>query len=170
MKYKVISIFVMMFTLLLPVSAFSQEAGGGIDQKVGEIFSTVFGPFVSFIFYSVSINGVSFPLIVAWLIICAFILTVYMGFVQFTGIRHSIDLLRGVYSNPDDAGEVSHFQALATALSGTVGLGNIAGVAVAVSLGGPGATFWMIVAGLAGMASKFTECTLGVKYREEFPD
>ena len=170
MKYKVISIFVMMFTLLSPVSAFSQEAGGGIDQKVGEIFSTVFGPFVSFIFYSVSINGVSFPLIVAWLIICAFILTVYMGFVQFTGIRHSIDLLRGVYSNPDDAGEVSHFQALATALSGTVGLGNIAGVAVAVSLGGPGATFWMIVAGLAGMASKFTECTLGVKYREEFPD
>jgi AGCS family alanine or glycine:cation symporter len=93
-----------------------------------------------------------------------------MGFIQFTGIRHSIDLLRGVYSNPEDAGEVSHFQALATALSGTVGLGNIAGVAVAVSLGGPGATFWMIVAGLAGMASKFTECTLGVKYREEFPD
>ena len=170
MKYKVISIFVMMFSLLSPVLAFSQEAGGGIDQKVGEIFSIVFGPFVSFIFYSVSINGVSFPLIVAWLILCALILTVYMGFVQFTGIRHSIDLLRGVYSNPEDAGEVSHFQALATALSGTVGLGNIAGVAVAVSLGGPGATFWMIVAGLAGMASKFTECTLGVKYREEFPD
>jgi alanine or glycine:cation symporter, AGCS family len=118
----------------------------------------------------VSINGVSFPLIVGWLIICAFILTVYMGFIQFTGIRHSIDLLRGVYSNPEDAGEVSHFQALATALSGTVGLGNIAGVAVAVSLGGPGATFWMIVAGFAGMASKFTECTLGVKYRDEFPD
>ena len=170
MKYKAISIFVTVFTIFAPVSVFSQEAGGGIDQKVNEIFNTVFGPFVSFIFYSVSINGVSFPLIVGWLIICAFILTVYMGFIQFTGIRHSIDLLRGVYSNPEDAGEVSHFQALATALSGTVGLGNIAGVAVAVSLGGPGATFWMIVAGFAGMASKFTECTLGVKYRDEFPD
>jgi AGCS family alanine or glycine:cation symporter len=93
-----------------------------------------------------------------------------MGFIQFTGVKHSIDLLRGVYSNPEDAGEVSHFQALATALSGTVGLGNIAGVAVAVSLGGPGATFWMIAAGLCGMAAKFTECSLGVKYREEFPD
>ncbi|MEJ2285716.1 MAG: alanine:cation symporter family protein [Desulfobacterales bacterium] len=169
MKHKAISIIVAVFAILTPVSVFSQEAGG-IDQKVNEIFNTVFGPFVSFIFYSVSINGVSFPLIVGWLIICAFILTVYMGFIQFTGIRHSIDLLRGVYSNPEDAGEVSHFQALATALSGTVGLGNIAGVAVAVSLGGPGATFWMIVAGFAGMASKFTECTLGVKYRDEFPD
>ncbi|WP_296996205.1 alanine/glycine:cation symporter family protein, partial [Thalassospira sp. UBA848] len=74
------------------------------------------------------------------------------------------------YSHPEDAGEVSHFQALATALSGTVGLGNIAGVAVAVSIGGPGATFWMILAGLLGMASKFTECTLGVKYRNEYED
>ena len=74
------------------------------------------------------------------------------------------------YSDPNDAGEVSHFQALATALSGTVGLGNIAGVAVAVGIGGPGATFWMILAGLLGMASKFTECTLGVKYRNEYED
>ena len=155
---------------LMPMVAFAQESGGGIDQIVNKIFGTVLGPFVSFIFYSVTINGVSFPLIVAWLVICAVVLTVYMGFVQFTGVKHSIDLLRGIYSNPEDAGEVSHFQALATALSGTVGLGNIAGVAVAVSLGGPGATFWMIVAGLCGMAAKFTECTLGVKYREEFPD
>ena len=72
--------------------------------------------------------------------------------------------------DPKDAGEVSHFQALATALSGTVGLGNIAGVAVAVSIGGAGATFWMILAGILGMATKFTECTLGVKYRNEYPD
>jgi hypothetical protein len=83
---------------------------------------------------------------------------------------HAIALVKGKYSDPNDAGEVSHFQALATALSGTVGLGNIAGVAVAVSIGGPGATFWMILAGLMGMASKFTECTLGVKYRNEYPD
>lgn len=161
---------VLLLLALLPMAAFAQEAGGGIDQVVNKIFGTVLGPFVSFIFYSVTINGVSFPLIVAWLVICAVVLTIHMGFIQFTGVKHSIDLLRGVYSNPEDAGEVSHFQALATALSGTVGLGNIAGVAVAVSLGGPGATFWMIVAGLCGMAAKFTECTLGVKYREEFPD
>ena len=156
--------------LLMPLSALAQEPGSGIDQLVNNFFGKVFGPFVSFIFYSVTVNGVSFPLIVAWLIIASIVLTVYMGFIQFTGVKHSIDLVRGVYSNPDDAGEVSHFQALATALSGTVGLGNIAGVAVAVSLGGPGATFWMIAAGLCGMAAKFTECSLGVKYREEFPD
>ncbi|MEM7238577.1 MAG: alanine/glycine:cation symporter family protein, partial [Pseudomonadota bacterium] len=88
--------------------------------------------------------------------------------VQFRYFGHAISLVKGDYSDPSDAGEVSHFQALATALSGTVGLGNIAGVAVAVGIGGPGATFWMIVAGLLGMASKFTECTLGVKYRNEY--
>jgi AGCS family alanine or glycine:cation symporter len=85
-------------------------------------------------------------------------------------LPHAISLVSGDYSDPKDAGEVSHFQALATALSGTVGLGNIAGVAVAVGIGGPGATFWMILAGLMGMASKFTECTLGVKYRNEYQD
>ncbi len=168
MKSKAIAALGLASALLMPMSVFAQEAS--IDQKVSEIFGTLFGPFVSFIFYSVTINGVSFPLIVAWLIICAIVLTVKMGLIQFTGVKHSIELLRGVYSNPKDAGEVSHFQALATALSGTVGLGNIAGVAVAVSLGGPGATFWMIIAGLFGMAAKFTECTLGVKYRVEFPD
>ena len=102
--------------------------------------------------------------------VAAAIFTVYFGFVQFRKFGHAIALVRGDYSDPNDAGEVSHFQALATALSGTVGLGNIAGVAVAVSIGGPGATFWMIIAGLMGMASKFTECTLGVKYRNEYPD
>ncbi|MCP5036701.1 MAG: alanine:cation symporter family protein, partial [Rhodobacteraceae bacterium] len=169
-KSTVVSSLGLLLFVLMPISAFAQESGSGIDQVINKVFGTVLGPFVSLIFYSVTINGVSFPLIVGWLVICAVVLTFYMGFIQFTGVKHSIDLLRGVYSNPDDAGEVSHFQALATALSGTVGLGNIAGVAVAVSLGGPGATFWMIVAGLCGMAAKFTECTLGVKYREEFPD
>jgi AGCS family alanine or glycine:cation symporter len=169
-KLQVIAALGLVFFLSIPLPAFAQEPGGGIDQFVNNFFGKVFGPFVSFIFYSVTVNGVSFPLIVAWLIFASIFLTVYMGFIQFTGVKHSIDLLRGVYSNPEDAGEVSHFQALATALSGTVGLGNIAGVAVAVSLGGPGATFWMIAAGLCGMAAKFTECSLGVKYREEFPD
>lgn len=105
-----------------------------------------------------------------WLLVAASIFTVYFGFIQFRGFRHSIQLVRGDYSDPKDAGEVSHFQALTTALSGTVGLGNIAGVAVAIGIGGPGATFWMILGGLLGMASKFTECTLGVKYRNEYAD
>lgn len=87
------------------------------------------------------------------------------GGIQCRGFRHAIDVIRGCYDNPKDPGEISHFQALCTALSATVGLGNIAGVAVAIHLGGPGATFWMIVAGVVGMATKFAECTLAVKYR-----
>jgi AGCS family alanine or glycine:cation symporter len=105
------------------------------------------------------------PLVVIWLVLGALFFTIRMKFINFRGVKHAIHLVQGKYSNPDDSGEVSHFQALATALSATVGLGNIAGVAVAITLGGAGATFWMICAGLLGMASKFTECTLGVKYR-----
>lgn len=105
------------------------------------------------------------PFVVVWLILGALFFTVRMGFVNIRGVKHSIDLLRGKYDKPENKGEVSHFQALATALSATVGLGNIAGVAIAITVGGPGATFWMIIAGLLGMSSKFVECTLGVKYR-----
>ncbi|MBZ9729791.1 amino acid carrier protein [Salegentibacter sp. JZCK2] len=105
------------------------------------------------------------PFIVVWLIFGAAFFTVKMGFINFKGFRHSIDLARGKYDEPNAPGSITHFQALATAVSATVGLGNIAGVAVAISLGGAGATFWMIIAGLLGMASKFVECTLGVKYR-----
>ena len=106
------------------------------------------------------------PLIVVWLIMGAIFFTLRMRFINVTGFKMAIQLVRGKYSDPNDKGEVSHFQALTTALSATVGLGNIAGVAVAIVVGGAGATFWMIVAGLLGMASKFTECTLGVKYRK----
>lgn len=105
------------------------------------------------------------PFIVFWLVLGAVFFTFKMNFVNLRGFKHAIELVRGKYDKPEDEGEVSHFQALATALSGTVGLGNIASVAVAISMGGPGATFWMIVAGLLGMSSKFVECTLGVKYR-----
>ncbi|SFF73956.1 MULTISPECIES: amino acid carrier protein [Salegentibacter] len=105
------------------------------------------------------------PFIVVWLIFGAAFFTVKMGFINFKGFKHSIDLARGKYDEPNAPGSITHFQALATAVSATVGLGNIAGVAVAISLGGAGATFWMIIAGLLGMASKFVECTLGVKYR-----
>ncbi|MCF6171833.1 MAG: alanine:cation symporter family protein [Bacteroidales bacterium] len=106
------------------------------------------------------------PLIVFWLIFGAITFTIMMRFVNIRGFKHALHLVRGDYDDPNEPGEVSHFQALTTALSATVGLGNIAGVAIAISIGGPGATFWMIVAGLLGMSSKFTECTLGVKYRK----
>ncbi len=148
-------------------TVFAQESGG-LDEKVNAIFSSSTGWFVNLIF--APLPGTSFPWIVMWLVIGATVFTLYFGFIQFRAIRHSIALVKGDYSDPEDAGEVSHFQALATALSGTVGLGNIAGVAVAIGIGGPGATLWMILAGLMGMASKFTECTLGVRYRNEYPD
>ena len=105
------------------------------------------------------------PIIVTWLVLGAIFFTVRMGFINLRAFVHAIEVTRGKYDKPDDEGEVSHFQALASALSATVGLGNIAGVAIAVAAGGPGAVFWMIVAGFLGMSSKFTECTLGQLYR-----
>ena len=153
--------------LAVPGAAFfANAAHASVDETINAAVGAVTGPFVNFIFSP--LPGTSFPWIVLWLVVAATIFTIYFGFVQFRAFPHSIALVSGKYSDPNDAGEVSHFQALATALSGTVGLGNIAGVAVAVSIGGPGATFWMILAGLMGMASKFTECTLGVKYRNEY--
>ncbi|WP_424932281.1 alanine/glycine:cation symporter family protein [Amaricoccus macauensis] len=148
-------------------AAMAQEAAS-IDAMVNDIFASSTGWFVSLIF--APLPGTSFPWIVLWLVVGATVFTIYFRFIQFRAFGHAISLVKGDYSDPNDAGEVSHFQALATALSGTVGLGNIAGVAVAVGIGGPGATFWMILAGLMGMATKFTECTLGVKYRNEYPD
>ncbi|MFV0300291.1 MAG: alanine/glycine:cation symporter family protein [Paracoccus sp. (in: a-proteobacteria)] len=159
-------------TILIAAPALAQEAAQEaamtLDERVNHIFAGATGWFVNLIFSN--FPGTTFPWIVGWLVTAATIFTIYFGFIQFRAFPHSIALVRGDYSDPDDAGEVSHFQALATALSGTVGLGNIAGVAVAVGVGGPGATFWMILAGLMGMASKFTECTLGVKYRNEYAD
>ncbi len=119
-----------------------------------------------FIFYSVELFGAQVPLIVLWLIAGGTFFTVYLRFINFRGFRHAIDLVRGKYRNHDDPGQISQFQALTTAVSGTVGIGNIAGVAVAISVGGPGATFWLIVAGLLGMSTKLAECTLGVMYRK----
>lgn len=142
----------------------------GLDDRINAFVAPLSDAVAGVVFYSVTIGGTPVPLIVGWLIVAAIVLTLYFGFVQWRRFGQALALVRGRYSDPNDAGEVSHFQALATAVSGTVGLGNIAGVAVAVSLGGPGATFWMILAGLFGMAAKFTECTLGVKYRRENAD
>lgn len=151
--------------LILPLAA-----QASIDEAINNAVAPVADAVSKVIFFSIPVGGAQLPLIVLWLIIAATVFTVYFGFIQFRVPMLAIRLIRGVYDDPKHAGEVSHFQALATAVSGTVGLGNIAGVAVAVSIGGPGATFWMVLAGLLGMASKFTECTLGVKYRNEYPD
>ncbi|MCA9079248.1 MAG: alanine:cation symporter family protein [Planctomycetaceae bacterium] len=110
------------------------------------------------------------PLVVAWLALGAVFFTVYMRGFNIWGFRHAVDIVRGKYDNPDEAGEVTHFQALASALSATIGLGNIAGVTIAMAAGGPGAFFWMLICGLFGMTTKFTECTLGQKYRTVKPD
>jgi len=136
-----------------------------LDERISAAVQPYSDAVAGAIFYSVPVGGTAFPLIVGWLIAAALIFTLYFGFIQFRGFGHAIQVVRGRYSHPSMAGEVTPFQALTTAVSGTVGLGNIAGVAVAVSIGGAGATFWMILAGLLGMASKFTEVTLGVKYR-----
>lgn len=120
----------------------------------------------AFIFYSVELFGVQVPLIVLWLVAGGVFFTVYLRFINFRGFRHAIDIINGKFVKDGDPGQISQFQALSTAVSGTVGIGNIAGVAVAISVGGPGATFWLIVAGLLGMSTKLAECTLGVMYRD----
>ena len=136
------------------------------DQSINNAVAPFTDTFSSLIFSSITIAGNDLPVIVVWLFSAAIFFTLYFRFINIRGFALSLRIVRGLYTKKEDAGEVSHFQALSAALSGTVGLGNIGGVAVAISLGGPGATFWMIVVGLLGMSSKFTECTLGVKYRE----
>jgi AGCS family alanine or glycine:cation symporter len=141
-----------------------------VEEAIDSVFAPVSDAVSGVIFYEIDLAGATFPLIVGWLVLAALIFTVVFGFVQVRGFRHATELVRGKYGADDDPGEVNHFQALTSAVSGTVGLGNIAGVAVAVTLGGPGATFWMIVAGLLGMCTKFVECTVGVKYRTVHED
>ena len=131
-----------------------------------EQINEFFGIFVSYLapVLFMQING--FPLIVLVLLSGAIIFTLYFRFVNVRGFRHSIDIIKGKYDNPRDTGQISHFQALTSALSATIGLGNIAGVAVAVSLGGPGAVFWMVFIAFFSMSSKFVSCTLGQLYRK----
>ena len=136
------------------------------------------GPIATVMFWDVMFwdnnqeDNRSFPFVVLWLVLGAIFFTFKMGFVNIRGFWHGVRLVRGKYSSKEDAGhgEVSHFQALSSALSATVGLGNIAGVAIAVGTGGPGAIFWLIVAGFLGMSSKFTECTLGQAYKQTRED
>jgi AGCS family alanine or glycine:cation symporter len=141
-----------------------------VEDAINAVFDPVSDGLSAFVFAEVTVFGVTFPWIVAWLVVAATIFTVYFRFVQFRQFRLATRIVRGHYTRKDETGEITHFQALSSAVSGTVGLGNIAGVGVAVTIGGPGATFWMILAGLLGMCTKFVECTLGVRYREVHPD
>ena len=148
----------------------SSSTSLGLDAWINDKVQPVTDLISQFIFFAVEINGAKVPLIVCWLILGAVFFTFYLGFINFTGFKHAIDILRGKYDKPGSQGEVSHFRALTAAVSGTVGIGNIAGVAVTVSIGGPGAIFWVAMAGLIGMSTKFVECALGVKYRRVNPD
>lgn len=147
-----------------------------IELKVDEVFGKFNGIVAGVFFYPVPFTAEQyqkregFPLTVLWLIIGATYFTFRMNFINLRAFKHSILLVLGKYDNPEDEGEVTHFQALTAALSATVGLGNIAGVAIAIGTGGPGAMFWMMLAGLLGMTSKFAECTLAQIYRRISPD
>jgi len=157
-----------LLTLLLLAAPASAVAS--IDQLINDAVAPITFIVSSIIFFSVPVAGAEVPLVVVWLVVAAIFFTGYFNFLNFSGFKHAIDIVRGLNHNPKAPGEVSHFQALTTAVSGTVGIGNIGGVAVAISLGGPGATFWLIVAGLLGMSTKFIECTLGTIYRRHNPD
>jgi len=137
-----------------------QAPFGEVDQ-----ITRAAGPVATYHVY-LEATDVKLPFIVLWLVLGAVFFTFRYGFPNLRAFVHAIQVTRGVYDNPDDEGEVSHFQALSSALSATVGLGNIAGVAIAVGQGGPGAVFWMVVAAFFGMCSKFSECTLGQLYRQ----
>ena len=176
------------FALILPIFTFAQEAQEmGIDERINAWFEPITAQWEGIVFWQVPGTGV--PLVVIILVLGATFFTLYFGFINIRRFPLAINVVRGKYDDVEEHGvektplavdgdipdtirdeskdgEVSHFQALATAVSGTVGLGNIAGVALAIAIGGPGATFWMIVCGLLSMSTKFVECTLGVKYRD----
>ena len=141
-----------------------------VDNFINEMVAPATKILSDFIFYAIPVGGVDVPLVVAWLVIGGLFCTFYFRVLTWRSIKHTFHLLRGDYTHPDNKGQISHFSALATALSGTVGVGNIGAVAILVTLGGPGAVFWMIMGGLLGASIKFTECVLGVKFRDEHDD
>ncbi|WP_082850125.1 sodium:alanine symporter family protein [Halioglobus sp. HI00S01] len=152
------------------MGAVSPSAMAGIDTAVESVMAPAAALLSAFVFARVDVFGVEIPWIVLWLAVAATFFTLYMGFINVRGFGLALRLVRGDYHDPKARGEISHFQAVATAVSGTVGVGNIGGVAVAIVIGGPGAAFWLIVAGLLSMSTKLVECTLGVKYRKHNPD
>jgi len=157
-----------------PEAAKTPEESTGLDASINKVFKPINEQLMDVIMAplwkseQLDEKGkpkVVLPFILAWLAAGAVFFTLFFGFINFRGFGLALKTVTGKYSSPDDPGEITHFQALTAAVSGTVGLGNIAGVAVAIGMGGPGAAFWMVCFGLLGMSSKFAECTLGVKYR-----
>lgn len=159
--------------LAIQLPTFAQEtmAPGGpveksLDEKIDEWFGKATKPFVEGIFSSIEIAGYDVLWVVLWLALAGVVFTLAFKFINIRAFPLALRTVRGKYSREDDPGDVTHFQALTAAVSGTVGLGNIAGVAIGISMAGPGVAFWLFLSGFLGMATKFAECTLGVKYRE----
>ena len=178
---------ILLLFMVVPMLTFAQEKG--LDQKIDAAFQPVSDFFSNLIFFTIPIVGIDVPFVLLLLVGSALFFTIYFKFPNIFHFKTAINVVRGKYDELDQheagdpalaiggdikgtikdestEGEVTHFQALATAVSGTVGNGNIAGVALAIALGGPGATFWMVVCGFLGMSTKFVECTLGVQYRD----
>jgi AGCS family alanine or glycine:cation symporter len=147
-----------------------QTAQASVDSTVEAALRPLASALSAVVFYPLPLFGFDVPWIVLWLAVAASFFTLYLGFINLRGFRLALRLVRGDYHDPQAPGEISHFQAVATAISGTVGIGNIGGVAVAITIGGPGAAFWLVVAGFLSMSTKLVECTLGVKYRRSHPD
>ena len=143
-------------------SAFAASIDQTVELWVGPLAATL----SSIVFFEINFFGQMAPIIVLWLVIAALFFTVYLGFINLRGFGYALRIVKGDFKDPNADGEISHFQAVSTAISGTVGIGNIGGVAVAIGLGGPGAAFWLFLAGFFGMSTKLVECTLGVKYRK----
>lgn len=142
----------------------------GLDEWVDEALAPVADALTAAVFFSIDVGGAAVPLIVLWLVAAGVFFTVYLRAINFRGFGEAVRIVAGKSAAGGERGEISAYAALSTAISGTVGIGNIGGVAIALSLGGPGATFWMIAAGFLGMATKCAECTLGVKYRTHHED
>ena len=159
------------FCLTPSPAALAQESGSGvpkmdIDQRIDNAIGPISKALSDIVFFPVTILGEEVPVVLILLAGTAVFLTCFFGFINFRAFKLALRTVRGKYSSSKDPGEITHFQALSAALSATVGIGNIGGVAIAIGIGGPGAVFWMILIGIFGMTSKFCECTLGVRYRQ----
>ena len=175
MSSKKFCLFTVLLGLFVAGYAFAQEASSGESDGAIQIFIAALnehlGAAANFLFSVFFFDfGMGLPLIVIVLVGGGVYYSFYFGWITFRGFKHSLNVIRGRYDHPDHPGEISHFKALTSALSATVGLGNIAGVAIAVSAGGPGAVFWMIVTAFFGMASKLASCTLAIMHRKIHPD
>jgi len=156
------SLFIYLFALRR-----QPEEPGGIDAAIDSAVRPITDFVAEIIFFEIPFFGTECPVVVLWLVAGGVFFTFFLKFLPLRAGFLAVRVVRGQYSTPDDPGQISHFQALSAAVSGTVGIGNIGGVAIAITLGGPGAVFWMTLAGLLGMSTKMAECTLGVRYRSE---